>query len=547
MDIKRRTTLWLVLVISLFLLWDNWQVSRGGTSVFRRGGVETKQAADAAKKVGASAVPTLPATASQPEGKEAPKTELVTVTTDVISAQFSSVGGVLQHMELLQHKDKVDPSKNMVLFDETPNHTYLAQTGLIGGAFPNHKTPFTVKPGPRTLDGANEVQLVMQAEQGGVVLTKTYTFRRGDYTIGVKHDITNRTSAPIDPSLYLQLVRDGSKPEGESRFASTFTGPAVYTEADKFQKLDYEKIEKGKEEHATKADNGWIALVQHYFVTAFIAPDKAEREIFTRRLDANLYAIGDILPVGAVAPGATVSMDARLYAGPQDSALLDKTAPGLDLVKDYGMLTIVAKPIFWLMTQIHKEVTNWGWTIILLTVLIKLAFYPLASTSYRSMANMKKVTPKIQEIKDRYPDDKNRRNQEMMALYKSEKINPLGGCMPVLVQIPVFISLYWVLLASVEIRNAPWLGWIQDLAAPDPYFILPLIMAVSMFVQQRMSPPPPDPVQAKMMMFMPLIFSITFFFFPAGLVLYWVVNNLLSIAQQWWVTKRYEKSQAKKA
>lgn len=234
-------------------------------------------------------------------------------------------------------------------------------------------------------------------------------------------------------------------------------------------------------------------------------------------------------------------MDASLYAGPQESAVLEKIAPGLELVKDYGILTIIAKPIFWLMTKIHNEVGNWGWTIILLTVFIKLAFYPLASHSYRSMANMKEVTPKMKELQERYKDDKTRRNQEIMALYKAEKINPLGGCMPVVVQIPVFISLYWVLLASVEIRNAPWLGWIQDLALPDPYYILPLIMAVSMFVQQRMSPPPPDPVQAKMMMAMPLIFSITFFFFPAGLVLYWVTNNLLSIAQQWWVTRQFQK------
>jgi YidC/Oxa1 family membrane protein insertase len=547
MDIRRRTILWLVLAVSLFMLWDNWQVSKGGSSVFRRGGEETKQAASPKNKTDvtspsaqSAAVPMT----SQSGSREVVKNELITITTDVITAQFATVGGVLQHLELLQHRDKVDPSKNMVLFDESPNHTYLAQTGLVGNNLPNHRTPFTVKPGPRSLDGANELQLVMQAEQGGVVLTKTFTFHRGDYTINVKHEITNRTSAPIDPSLYLQLVRDGSKPEGESMFASTFTGPAVYTESSKFQKLDYEKIEKGKEEHATKADNGWIALVQHYFVTAFIPQDKLEREIFTRKVDTNLYAIGDILPVGTVAPGATATIDARLFAGPQDSAMLDKVAPGLELVKDYGMLTIIAKPIFWLMTQIQKEVGNWGWTIIVLTILIKLAFFPLASASYRSMANMKKVTPKMQAIRERYENDKPRRNQEIMALYKAEKINPVGGCMPVVVQIPVFISLYWVLLASVEIRNTPWLGWIQDLAAPDPYFILPIIMAVSMFVQQRMSPPPPDPVQAKMMLFMPLVFSITFFFFPAGLVLYWVVNNLLSIAQQWWVTKRFEKKNA---
>lgn len=538
--------MWIALVVSLFMLWDNWQVYNGGTSFFHRGGAEETRKADGAKKKADQAsVPAGSAvTPAQAGGVPAAKAETVTVTTDIVKAQFSAAGGVLQHLELLKHSDKVDPSKNLVLFDDTAGKPYLAQTGLTGGAYPNHRTVFRIKPGQFTLDGANELKLVMEAEQGGVVLTKTYTFRRGDYVIDVKHDVTNRTGAPIDPSVYLQLVRHGERPEGESRFVSTFTGPAVYTESDKFMKLDYDKIEeKGKEEHPTKADNGWVALVQHYFLTAFIPADKTEREIYTRKVDNKLYAIGNVVPMGTIAPGATASMEARLFAGPQESAVLEKTAPGLELVKDYGMLTIIAKPIFWLMMKIQKEVGNWGWTIVVLTLMIKLAFYPLASASYRSMANMKKLMPQVKELQERYKDDKARRNQEVMALYKKEKVNPLGGCMPVVVQIPVFLALYWVLLASVEMRNAPWIGWIQDLAVPDPYYILPLIMAVSMFIQQKMSPPPPDPMQAKMMMFMPLAFSVTFFFFPAGLVLYWVVNNLLSIAQQWWVTRQYEKSQ----
>jgi len=541
--------MWIALVVSLFLLWDNWQVYNGGSSLFRRD--EPKGAST--KKAEPSAIPAGPtAAASAPIGStpSAPiaQAENVSITTDVVKADFSTAGGVLTRLELLKHNDKVDPSKHQVLFDDAPGKPYLAQSGLTGGTFPNHKTIFKVQPGPRALDGSDTLQLVMTAEQGGVVLTKTYTFQRGSYVIGIRHDVANRTGAPIDPAVYLQLVRHGERPEGESRFVSTFTGPAVYTEADKFKKLDYDKIEeKGKEEHTTKTDNGWVALVQHYFLTALIAPDKAEREIYTRKLDTKLYAIGNILPLGTVAPGATASSEARLFAGPQESAVLEKTAPGLELVKDYGMLTVIAKPIFWLMTQIQKEVRNWGWTIVLLTVLIKLAFYPLASASYRSMANMKKVMPQIKELQERYKDDKMKRNQEVMALYKTEKINPLGGCMPVVVQIPVFLSLYWVLLASVEMRNAPWIGWITDLAVPDPFYILPIIMAVSMFVQQRMSPPPPDPMQAKMMMFMPLAFSVTFFFFPAGLVLYWVVNNLLSIAQQSWINYSFEKSKKKRA
>lgn len=551
--------MWIALVVSLFMLWDNWQVYNGGTSFFTRGGNETKKAAEAKKATDKTGVPVAAGTPASQAGatsaeQAAPavKAETVAITTDVYKAVISTQGGVLQHLELLKHNDKVDPSKNLVLFDDAQGKPYLAQTGLTGGALPNHRTMFTVKPGPRSLDGANEVRLVMEAEQAGVVLTKTYTFRQGDYVIDVKHDVTNRSGTPISPSLYLQLLRHGERPEGESRFVSTFTGPAVYTDAEKFLKLDYDKIEeKGKEEHPAKADNGWIALVQHYFLTAFIPPDKAEREIYTRKVDTNLLAIGNVLPLGTIEPGATVSMNARLFAGPQEAALLEKTAPGLELVRDYGWLTIIAKPIFWLMMMIQKEVSNWGWTIVVLTLLIKLAFYPLSSASYRSMANMKKVMPRIKDIQERYADDKMRRNQEIMALYKEEKINPLGGCMPVVVQIPVFLALYWVLLASVEMRNASWF-WISDLAVPDSMFVipgidmpigvLPIIMAVSMFVQQRMSPPPPDPLQAKMMMFMPLAFSFTFFFFPAGLVLYWVVNNLLSILQQWFVTKQYERS-----
>jgi YidC/Oxa1 family membrane protein insertase len=411
---------------------------------------------------------------------------------------------------------------------------------LIGGAFPNHKSVFVVQPGARELGAGNEVKLVLESDAGGVKLIKTFTFKRGDYNIDIRHDIANVSGTPVAPSLYLQLVRDGNKPGGESKFYSTFTGPAVYTDTEKFQKLDFDKIESGKDEHATKADNGWVALIQHYFVSAFVPQDKAPREIFTKKVATNLYAIGSILPLGSIAPGATVSMDAHLYSGPQETQALEKIAPGLDLVKDYGWLTIIAKPIFWLMTQIHKVLGNWGWTIIMLTVLIKLAFFPLSAASYRSMAKMKLVTPKMQSIRERFKSEPQKMNQAMMELYKTEKINPLGGCLPIVVQIPVFISLYWVLLASVEMRNAPWLGWIHDLSAPDPFYILPVVMAVSMFIQTKLNPKPPDPMQAKIMMFMPIAFSVMFFFFPAGLVLYWVVNNILSIAQQWTITKKMD-------
>lgn len=553
MTIRNRTTMWLVLAISLVLLWDNWTVYNGGNSMF------FKSAPEASKKVTRKAREKSEVPESAQAGVAAKKSsqkalpiknELIRISTDLFLVDIDTEGGVIKRLELLKHVDKIDPSKNTLLFDTQAPRNYVAQTGLIatgGVTLPNHRTSYAAKPGARSTEKADEIQLVLEGEQNGVKLTKTFTFKKNDYVIGVKHDVKNLTKAAIEPSLYLQILRDGDKPEGESKLMSSFTGPAVYTDADKFQKLDFEKIEKGKEEHAIKSNDGWIAMVQHYFVSAFIPPEKAEREIFSKKVDTNLYAVGNILPLGTVAPGATVSMDARLYSGPQDSVLMDKTAPGLDLVKDYGWVTIIAKPIFMLMQYIQKVVGNWGWTIILLTVLIKILFYPLAAASYRSMAKMKEFTPKMKEIQERYKEDKALKTKYMMELYKQEKINPLGGCLPVVIQIPVFLALYWVLMASVEIRNQPWLGWITDLAAADPYFILPIIMAVSMYFQQKMTPPPADPTQAKVMMFMPLIFSIMFFFFPSGLVLYWIVNNILSIAQQWWVEKQIAMAKAKAA
>ena len=546
MDIKR-TVLWVVFSMSLLLLWDSWMRYNGKPSMFFPTPVSQVKQAPAPAGNGKAEVPQATAVnpanstpAAVPSEAAPAKSEIITVTTDLFKAEIDALGGELVRLELLQQKDTADPKKHVVLFDHSAARTYLAQTGLIGGQFPNHKSPFVAKPGPRMLDSGNQVQVVLESEQGGLKLTKTYTFHRGDYVINVRHDVTNVSGAPVAPSLYLQLLRDGSKPEGETRFYSTFTGPAVYTEAEHFQKIDFDKIEKSKDEHATKADNGWIAMIQHYFVSAFIPPEHMQREIFTKKVDNNLFAVGTILPLGTIAPGATVTNESRLYSGPQVSTLLEKVALGLDLVKDYGWLTIVAKPIFWLMTQIHKVLGNWGWTIIALTILIKLAFFPLSATSYRSMAKMKTVTPKIQSIRDRFKDDPQRMNQAMMELYRSEKINPLGGCLPIVVQIPVFIALYWVLSASVEMRGAPWLGWIHDLAAPDPFYILPVVMAVSMFIQTKLNPTPPDPVQAKVMMIMPIVFSAMFFFFPAGLVLYWVVNNVLSIAQQWVITRNIE-------
>ncbi|MDC8758140.1 membrane protein insertase YidC [Janthinobacterium fluminis] len=557
MDINKRTILWIVFSVSLFFLWDQWMVSNNKPSFFAP---PVQQAAKApAGKDAASALPAATATgAAALPGGAAPatafKSERITVTTDVVRADIDTLGGQLVRLELLKFKDGIDEKKNQVLFEASAGKTYLAQTGLVGavaGSFPTHQTGFVAQPGARMLDGGNQIQVVLEALEGGVKLTKTFTFKRGDYVIDVRHDVTNVGAAPVKPELYAQLVHDGNKPAGDSYFNSSYTGPTLFTAADKYKKLTFEKIEKEATEqlakpdvkivpdHAIAADNGWIAISQHFFVSAFVPQDKTQHDIFTKKVSTNTYAIGTVTPLGVLAPGATISNHAKLYSGPQESKLLENVSPGLDLVKDYGFLTVIAKPMFWVMEQIHKVLGNWGWTIIVFTILIKLLFFPLSAAGYRSMAKMKVVTPKMQAIRERYKGDPQKMNQATMELYKTEKINPLGGCLPILVQMPVFIALYWVLQASVEIRGAPWIGWITNLADPDPWFILPVLYAISMFITTKLNPAPADPMQAKMMLFMPLAFSVMFFFFPSGLVLYWVVNNVLSIGQQWVITKKY--------
>ncbi|MGC1294094.1 MAG: membrane protein insertase YidC, partial [Alloacidobacterium sp.] len=372
--------------------------------------------------------------------------------------------------------------------------------------------------------------------KGGVKVVKTYTFTRGSYVINVDTKIENVGAAPVTPKLYMELVRDNT-PVETPRFSHTFIGPAVYTEQHHFQKIDFSDIDKNKATFEPSADNGWIAMVQHYFASAWIPQQGVKRDIYVQKIDPQLYRVGVQQPVQTIAPGQSVDVQARLFAGPEEERMLEGIAPGLELVKDYGMVTIIAKPLFWLLEKIHSYVGNWGWSIVLLTLLIKAVFFPLSAASYKSMARMKAITPRMQQLRERFKSDPQKMNAALMELYKTEKVNPFGGCLPVVVQIPVFISLYWVLLSSVEMRGAPWIGWIHDLSQQDPYFILPVLMAVSMFLQTKLNPTPPDPVQAKMMMFMPIAFSVMFFFFPAGLVLYYVVNNVLSIAQQYYITR----------
>jgi YidC/Oxa1 family membrane protein insertase len=374
---------------------------------------------------------------------------------------------------------------------------------------------------------------------GDARVAKVYTFHRASNLIDVSYEIENHGKTALLPSAYFQLVRDSAVVGGKSTFVPTYTGPAVYTDLEKFQKIEFSSIEKNKAKLPANPDNGWIGMLQHYFVSAWLPASKGPREFYVKQLAPNLFSAGVVLPIAAIEPNQTGRISTSLYVGPAQTKL-DAIAPGLGLTVDYGWLTIFSTPLFWLMSHINDWVNNWGVSIILLTVLIKLAFFPLSAASYRSMAKMRLVAPKLEKIKQQYGDDRERLNKAMMELYKTEKINPLGDCLPVLIQIPVFIALYWAILSSVELRHAPFFGWIHDLSATDPYYVLPLIMGISMLIQSKLNPLPPDPMQAKLMQVMPIIFSVVFFFFPAGLVLYSVVNNILSIAQQWYITRAAE-------
>ena len=466
------------------------------------------------------------------------------VNTDVLSLTFDSEGGSLVHTAFKKYKDQERKDQGFVLLDESASRVYVAQTGLIAGngasALPNHKTLMTIVSNDHVLkEGQDALQVRFEsADFSGVKLIKTYTIKRGAYDLSVRHEIVNTGAAPVAPQLYLQLVRDGNKPPGESSFYSTFTGPAIFTEAKKYQKVEFKDIENNKVDVEKQAANGYVAMVQHYFASAWILPDGLKRDLFLRKVDNNLYAVGMITPLEPIAPGASKRIDSTFFVGPQEEKVLEALAPGLELVKDYGWLTILAKPLYWLLDQLHSFIQNWGWSIVALVLLLKIAFYWLNAKAYASMAKMKAINPKITEMRERLKDKPQEMQQAMMKIYRDEKVNPMGGCFPIMVQIPVFIALYWVLLSSVEMRNAPWMLWIRDLSSPDPYFILPVVMAATTMLQTALNPAPPDPMQAKLMWFMPLIFSVMFFFFPAGLVLYWITNNFLSIAQQWVINTR---------
>lgn len=539
----------MIFSFSVFLLWDGWQRSQHPVV-----------------PAGPSAASAVPASAGATAAPEAPKRtpaeQLATiqaeaksgkkihVITDTLSVEINTIGGDIQRLAFMRQRSATDKDKPFVLLQKHAGQTYVTQSGLLGDTLPTHNTEFTTQQDDYQLaEGKNELEVKLQAATpSGVKVTKTYTFHRDSYVIDVRYDIENGGTAALTPSAYFEFKRDTSKPEGDMRFMPTYVGPAIYTDATKYKKIDFSDIEKNKADYPKAADNGWIGIIQHYFVAAWLPKDKAEREYYTRQLDKDLFAAGVILNVPTISPGKSGEVGLSLYAGPATSKLDDiGIVRGLGYTVDYGILTVIAKPLFQLLSWLHGWVGNWGIAIILLTLLVKLAFFPISAAGYRSMAKMRIFAPKLERIKQQYGEDRERLHKAMMELYKAEKINPMGGCLPIVLQIPVFMALYWAILYSVELRHVPFFAWVQDLSSPDPYYVLPLLMAGSMLLQTKLNPKPTDPMQAKVMQMMPIIFGVMFFFFPAGLVLYSLVNNVLSIAQQWYITRGAEKMQSKGA
>lgn len=546
MDFQRLLLL-LIFSTSVFMLWTQWDHAQHPT---------VQAAAGAAS--GVAAVPTagsapVPAGAAKagngpaqvPGDTAAGKAgKLIVVTTDVVRAEINTLGGNLQGLELLTQQG-VEKGSHFALLERQRDRVYMAQSGLLGNGLPNHYAAYTSSvDGAQLAEGKDTVQVNLETTTAdGVKVTKTYTFHRGSYLIDVDYTIDNTTQAPISGDAYFRLKRADFKPEGEARFLPVYTGPAVYSAEEKLQKVSFSDVEKGKHDFVQNAKDGWVGILQHYFVAAWVPKAGEERQNFTQALDHKEYSVGVRVHLPVVEPGKTATTAMQFYAGPAVTAL-DKITPGLGLSVDYGLMTPISKPMFWVMEKLHGWVGNWGLAIILLTLMLKLLLFPVSAAGFRSMAKMRVVAPKLQRIKEQYADDRERQHKAMMELYKTEKINPVGGCLPLLIQMPLFLSLYDAILASVELRHAPFVGWITDLSSPDPWYVLPALMAATMLLQTRLNPAPADPMQAKIMKTMPIAFGVMFFFFPAGLVLYSVVNSSLSIVQQWVITRSLEKVKA---
>lgn len=537
---NQRTLLYLAFFFTLFLLYQEWQKAYGPQPVV----TEVTTVAPDGSTINAeiSALPPADVPVDSNSGlptasDESRVRESVHVVTDVLDLMIDTQGGTVYQLDLINYQRSADEmDKPFRLFSTKESEYHISQSGLVSSAnvAPNHKEIYQAEKSEYTLEeGSDELTVNMSWEKEGVRVIKTFTFKRDSYVIGVEHKVT---ADSWSGSEYNQLVR--SMQERESTMIPTYVGGVVFNDDIKYEKLDFDDIA----EQSFKSDmkGGWIAMIEHYFLSAWVPKQDQSNFTYSSHPTSNRYILGMRSPALVASAGQPALFKSELVVGPKLQDRLEVISPGLELTVDYGILTILAKPLFWLLKFYHTLVDNWGWSIILLTITVKLIFYKLSEVGYRSMARMRKVTPRLTALKERFGDDRQRMSQEMMKLYKEEKINPLGGCFPILIQIPVFIALYWVLLESVEMRNAPFALWIQNLSEQDPYFILPILMGATMYIQQKLNPAPVDPMQQKIFQFMPLVFTVFFLFFPAGLVLYWVVNNTLSIAQQWVITKRIE-------
>lgn len=566
MNKNARVFLWLALVLVLWLNYETWQrdyappppspaASTGTPSstlsaAIPQASAPPTGAADAPATAANALTPALPASTAPPTAAgatAAASAPVIRVRTDVLDVDISLAGGELSRADLLVYPVVKGQDRRVRLLNRDGAGFYVLQSGLAGageGARPTHLAMFESAlrdvQMPSMLD---ELRVPLTWSDGaGVTVTKTYVFRRGEYRIGLEYEVRNRSEAPWQAASYVQILRD-DVPIERSMFdveSYAFKGPAYY-DGEKYQKL---KLDDADDRSLSRdIQGGWIAGMQHHFTTAVVpAADAAYR--YTLRVDGQQYLLSVAGPLRTVEPGADATFRETLFVGPKLQAQLEKTGPRLDLVADYGMLTLLAKPLFWLLEKAHDLVGNWGWAIVLITFALKLVFYPLSEASGKSMAKMRVLAPRIKNLQETYKDDREKLGRAMMELYQREKINPLAGCLPILIQMPVFFAFYWVLLESVEMRQAPFIGWIQDLSSRDPFFVLPLIMAGAMFVQYKLNPAPPDPIQAKVFMILPIVMSVTFAFFPAGLVLYWVTNTILSIVQQWNINRRIEAAAA---
>jgi YidC/Oxa1 family membrane protein insertase len=534
-----RIALYATLIVILLVLFQAWDKDHPTAATTTNQTIQTTAANNYVPQIADnSSSPATGAPTSQPTSLANQK--IIHVTTDVVQVDINPIGGNITQVKLLKFPEEIHSQTPFLLLNDSPNTRYIAQSGLLSTSGPDTskgQVDYTVDQTDYTLaSGQNEVTVNLHWRNAeGLNVTKTFTFHRDNYEIGVSYQINNQSKQVWSGNPYLQLMRKNTPPiskQGVINFA-TYFGAAISTPEKAYQKISFKQMDSSNIDQTVKG--GWAAMIQHYFVSSWVPDPNTTSQYFTRVTNDGLYTVGMLSQKIDVKPGEQAVTQAKFYAGPAIANQLEKVAPGLQLTIDYGWLWFISVIIFWLMEKIYSVVGNWGWSIVLVTLLIKLLFYHLSAKSYRSMSGMKKLQPKINALKERFGDDKQKFTQATLELYKKEKVNPMSGCLPILIQIPVFISLYWVLIESVQLRQAPWILWIHDLSTYDPYYILPILMGLSMLLQQRLNPPPPDPMQAKLMMAMPIVFTVLFAKFPAGLMLYWFVNNTLSFLQQWYI------------